>query len=485
MRWELPGAAPLFATPRDPSRHTDGPQVDAIARHLGTPPLPWQHYTSAVANERNPDGSYVYPVVVVSVPRQTGKTTLIRATGTHRCLICGRSVYYTAQTGKDARARWADLVKVLQVDPALKSRIKVSLRGGSESVLFHDTGAQFGVFAPTPESMHGYTPPTVMADEVFSLIGGRGELLMGAIGPAQQTILDRQVWLVSTRGTAESVWFHDWIDRAIERTPGVAGFIWGATESQDPYDLNDIARFHPGVGFRLGDVTLTAADVLANSERLSRAEYERAFANRATVTTAATVTPEAWRALFDADQLAPASTTDVVLGYDVSVDRMAAAILAAWTGPDGRPTVRVVRAENGSTWLADAVSHYANAWHPRAITAVGTGPVLDTTAQLQRRGVDVTELGGRAFATACTAFLTMIENRLGTHGRDADPHATTADRLERAVTGLVPGSSGGDGLVFSRRHSVGDSSPAFAAVAALHVLADTPTGAPFLYFREA
>lgn len=127
-----------------------------IARTLGTPLIPWQAHVADVASERRADGSYEYQVVVVSVPRQTGKTTLLRAAGVHRCLL-GRDVFYTAQTGKDARARWMDLVKVLRINAALRDRVKIRLRGGSEHVEF-GSGAVFQVFAPTPESLHGYTP---------------------------------------------------------------------------------------------------------------------------------------------------------------------------------------------------------------------------------------------------------------------------------------------------------------------------------------
>lgn len=173
-------------------------------------------------------------MVVVSVPRQTGKTTLLRAVGAHSCLVCGRDVFYTAQTGKDARERWLDLVKILRVNDALADRVKIGLRGGSEQVVFTDTGAAFRVFAPTPESLHGYTPPKVMIDEAFAQTGMSGELLMGAIGPAQITIRDRQIWIVSTAGTAESTFLHDWIDRGVEGTPRVAAFVWGARDDQNP-----------------------------------------------------------------------------------------------------------------------------------------------------------------------------------------------------------------------------------------------------------
>lgn len=471
------GAQPLFATPRNPALRTDGPQVDVIARTLGTPFIPWQQHVSAVANERRPDGSYEHQIIVVSVPRQCGKTTLLRANGVHRCLVGGRDVFYTAQTGKDARARWMDLVKTLRVNDALKDRVKVALRGGSEHVMFPG-GSVFQVFAPTPESLHGYTPPTVMADEVFSLSGMAGDLLMGAIGPAQITITDKQIWLVSTAGTSESTFLHDWIDQAVEGSPRVAGFIWGATDDQDPYSLADVAAFHPGIGFELNGRTLSAADVLEQSNRNTRAEYERAYANRRTITGAHLIPADVWRSLA-VQNLEPPSPSDTVLALEVAHDRQSGTIVAGWLDDNGAPRVRVVQSGPGVGWIAPAVDDLDRAWRPRLVAARTQGPVLDVVEQLTARGVDVHQVNDRDFATATGAFLTMIDESL--IGYDATDTALTT-----SVLGLVTRPAVSDGVAVSSRHSVGDSSPGIAATIAAH-LATTDAAAqsrPLIAFGE-
>jgi hypothetical protein len=470
------GAPPLFATRRNPLRRSDGPQVDVIARALGTPFIPWQRYVADVAGERREDGSYEYQVVVVSVPRQTGKTTLQRAVGTHRCLVCGRDVFYTAQTGKDARERWMDLVKVLQLNDALKDRVKVGLRGGSERIDFA-AGGSFRVFAPTVESLHGYTPPTVMIDEAFALTAGAGELLMGAIGPGQVTIIDKQIWIVSTAGTADSTFLHDWIARAAEGMPRVGLFLWGAAEHHNPYDLDDIAAFHPGVGFELNGKTLTAGDVLEQADRNTRAEYERAYANRRTVTLSNLIPPEKWRDL-KVDDLTP-PTGDLVITYDVAHDRQSGSIMATWRHEAGRLVGKVIRHQAGTAWMVDAVDELVRQLRPIATAAVGNGPVLDVTAQLLDRGVDVDVLAEREYAAACGSFLSLIDDQ----GIGHDDDRTV---LEPAVVGLVPRGAVADGVAFSRRHSVGDTSAGIAFVAGAWTLQrHESSGKPAVYFKSA
>lgn len=396
--------------------------------------------------------------MIITVPRQTGKTTLIRALGTHRALVLGRDFFYTAQTGKDARERWMDLVKILRVNAALKDRWTLSLRGGSEQVAFLDGGA-FRVFAPTPESLHGYTPPTVCIDEAFAQSAAAGELLMGAIGPAQITIRDKQIIIVSTMGTAESVFLHDWIERAIGGMPRVAILDWGADDNTDPYTAAGVETFHPGIGYVLNGKVLEAADVLEQIERNTRAEYERAYANRRTLTTSNLIPPEVIAALGDDELRAPADTRSLHLAYDVSLDRLSSSITAHWSTRGGKPASKIVRAGPGVAWLADAVDDLARRWRPAAIAAVGNGPVLEVTATLRDRGRQVDELGEREFAAACGAFLTLVD----TAGMVHDGNAV----FEQSVAGLATRPGAVDGVAFSRRHSVGDSSAGIAAAAGL------------------
>jgi hypothetical protein len=449
------GAAPLYATRRNPKLRSEGRQVGVIASTLGTPLIPWQRYVAEVAGERREDGAYEYQVVVVTVPRQTGKTTLIRSVGSHRGLVCGRDVFYTAQTGKDARERWMDLVKVIRTHPALASRVSIGLRAGGEQVAFTGGGA-FRVFAPTPESLHGYTPPTVMIDEAFSLTGPKGELLMGAIGPAQFTVQDRQLWIVSTAGTAESTFLHDWIDLAGAGTPRVALFQWGAAAHHDPYSLADISAFHPGVGFRLNGKLLTPSDVLENAEQMSRAEYLRAYANRRTLTQGNLVPSELWQSLTYTETGPPPAAGRLHLAVDVAHDRQSATIVGGWQRPDGGVRVKVVRAAPGVGWVPDALADLSRRLRPGPVLAAGNGPVVELHEPIRRAGTSLKVLTEREYAAACGRFLSLLDQ--GQLDHDG------TDLLHDGVVGLVTRSAlSGDGVAFARRASVGDTSPGVAA----------------------
>jgi phage terminase large subunit-like protein len=68
---------PRWATPRA-RRRTLGPQVTRVARKIGLDLLPWQRLVFSVALERA-RGRPAYRDVLVSVPRQSGKSTMVLA----------------------------------------------------------------------------------------------------------------------------------------------------------------------------------------------------------------------------------------------------------------------------------------------------------------------------------------------------------------------------------------------------------------------
>jgi hypothetical protein len=437
-----------------------------------------QSYVADVGTERRPDGSYEHEVVVWTVPRQTGKTTGLRGIGTHRSFARGRDVFYTAQTGKHARARWLELVQLIQQAPAFGDTFDLTLRGGSECIDFR-TGAGFHAFAPTEDSLHSYTPPCVMIDEAWKLAPGTGELIIGAAEPGQLTLVDSQIWIVSTAGTAASTFLHDWIDRAIGGEPRVAVFDWGARDDQDPYDLDDIAAFHPGIGFDFNGKTLRPEDVLKASSKLSRAEYERAYGNRRTVTASHLIPIETWvrlRAMSDETHEPPPGCT---LTYDVGADREGSSLLATWLD-DGVARVQVQATAPGVRWLTEAVVRYAGKLRPREIAAAENGPVLEVTAQVRARGIDVRTITEREFAASTGGLLTRIDE--GTLRHDGNAEGT--DALSRSVTGIVTRAGAVDGVAISRRHSVGDTSAAVAAAVGVHVATVQPETKPFTVFAS-
>ena len=456
-------APPRWATPRTPDRWTEGNAVASVAAALGTPFMPWQRLVVDVAGERLPDGRYAYPVVVVTVPRQSGKTTLLRARGVARCLMRpDTQVFYTAQTGKDARERWEDLVKQIAAGP-LRARVVATRAAGAVRLKFPNTSA-FRVFAPVPSSLHGYTPDEVMIDEAWAFDAARGDALMGAIVPAQITVTDRQLWIVSTAGTSDSAFLRQWVDDGRNGAAGVAYFEWSAPDDADLFDPAAIRAYHPAIGH-----TIEVDDIIAAATQLSRGEYERAYGNRWTRTIESWVPADEWAGL--AGPQTPPPPGAVHLAADVAYDRRSADIVAAWVDSDGVTNVRVVRTDAGDRWLPVELDRIAGELSPRRPVGVDdAGPVRTAAGAVTH---PIRYLTTAEFGAACGELLTDI--RTGRFRHDG------SERLARAVEDAITRPLG-DLWVFSRRSSKGPISALTATAVAAYLARHPrrPAAPPFI-----
>jgi hypothetical protein len=444
--------------------------VALLAEALGTPLMPWQRYTADVACELLPDGRYAYPIVVVSVPRQSGKTTLMRAVGTDRGMAAPNTgVFYTAQTGKDARERWHDLVRAVKDSP-LAPLATVRSAAGSERVVWPN-GSMFRCFSPVATSLHGYTPPLVMLDEAFAHDQQTGDDLMGAIGPAQITIPRRQLWIVSTKGTARSVFLNQWLETARAGTPGVAILEWAAGPDVDVYDPRTWPEFHPALGF-----TITADAIQAEADRLPRSEFERAYGNRSTRTASHHIGADSWDRLADPGMRPPElDPSGVVFTFDTMHDRSRSALVASWRD-GGQLLARVAKAGPGMAWVPEAIRElHGQGW--RTFACAEDGPAreaADAIDRLSLPGLQLERIGGRDYADSWGFLLQHIaEGTMRHDGSDALAIAASNVATRPMMDTAAP----------SRRASAGDVTPLVALMVGAYVLDHKAAPLPELSYR--
>lgn len=483
--WLPPGCTPpKYATARNFDRPTLGPRVALVSGLLpssadpGAPRavlMPWQSLVADVASELDPEepGAWFYKRVIITVPRQAGKTTLLRGVQVDRALARpGAKIYATAQTGKDARKRWRDLADVVLADTSpLAGRARDYKSAGAEELRFYN-GSLVAPFPPTPKGMHGETPPLVLTDEAWAFDGPGGDVLEQAIPPAQITLPDRQWWIVSTRGTSRSAWLNRLIrtGRAATADPRsrVAYFEWSADEAlaeADPIAPETLA-FHPALGH-----TQRLADLQAEYDPEHPGAFRRGFLNLDTDTDEDAVNLARWPGRVR--DLERPRWRDVVLAYAVHPDRSAASVWAAWTGPEGTH-LRFVATDAGSAWLAGKVRALARN-RPAAVVAMGTGHTRAVTAELTKPGPDhvkVRVLTAGEWSTACEALIAAAEDGTTTH--DGTQELTEA--LRGAEVAPRP-----TGRVWAESLCTGPVDALLAATAAHHVAATTGARVPQMF----
>jgi phage terminase large subunit-like protein len=265
---------PRWATPRA-RRRTRGPQVTAVARELGLSLLPWQRQVLSVALERS-GRKPAYRDVLVSVPRQSGKSSLALSLIVWR-LLSGPDhlVLYSAQNRVAARRKllhtwWPRLVR-----SPLGDRFQLFRGFGNES-LTADTGSRLELLSATESAGHGETTSLVIIDEAWVHADASVEQ---SVRPTMVTVGDAQLWAMSTAGTARSVWWREKLEagRAAAQMgvdTGLALAEWAADPAADATAEATWWAAMPALG-RLADVDTVRQDL----ESMGVKEFRRAFLN--------------------------------------------------------------------------------------------------------------------------------------------------------------------------------------------------------------
>lgn len=211
--------SPRFATPRDERFPTLGGEVGEVARRLGRPLMPWQQAWVDVVYEYDPgSGVFRYDEGDVTVPRQSGKTTVTLAKKVHRLTVMARRLgpqrcTYTAQTRLAARKKLErDFAEALRASrsfrevPHAKARPqkatewRLSLNNGSEAIQF-GRGSFLQIDAPSRTGGHGDTLDDGTIDEAFA---HDDDTVEGSMRPAMATRRNAQLWVISTAGDGRS-----------------------------------------------------------------------------------------------------------------------------------------------------------------------------------------------------------------------------------------------------------------------------------------
>ena len=461
------GPPPSLATPRTRSRPTFGTAVAKMAAALGRPLMPWQRHVVDVALEVDGAGRFVYRLVEVTVPRQSGKTTLDGVVMDHRALVIPRArVWFTMQSQKDA-VDWLTNEHWPMLGPFGR---EVALRrmAGSEHIKWQRSAGLIRPFPPTRDGLHGKTSDLVLIDECwkFDLLSGQG--LDQGIVPTQATKVDAQVWKVSTAGDASSVWWLGSVEAGragvlAGRTDGVAYFEWACPDELDPCEPASWPQYHPAYGRTIGDEAMHAALDLLGPDG-----FARAYGNR-WVSVASRVIPlDAWRRGAEEPTPLPGAG-ELAVAFDVAVDRSDAAIVAAWRDELGVGHVEVADHRPGTAWLVERLVELADRWRPRAVAFDDAGPAIDLGDAARRAGLELVGLNGRQYAGSCAAFL---------DGLVADP-CTIRYRPHPALDAAAASAARrtlGDAWAWGRRQSSASLSTLTAATVAVWAFDHAPAG---------
>lgn len=450
--------APRYGTPVNSGRPNMLGVYERLARTLGFAALlPWQRHAIKLATEVGDDGLPQYREVTISLPRQNGKSVLVGL------VLLARMLSWPPDRGKqtvvlgaqDALAARRQLIDVLwpRIDSSgLADAGGLILRAGALVDVRAANGNHLYVLSSNISSGHGQTVNLAVLDEVWAL---KSDAAHQAIGPAQSTILDAQLWQLSTMGDDSAGLWRSQVERGraecdVGKPTRHAYLEWSSADDTDADDPEVWRSANPAFGTEL----IPQSSIEAMRGQLSEPAFRRAVLNQQVANAVDRVIPAlAWDAVQRPDAIPEGG---VVFGVDAPPDRSFAAVVAC----DSAGRVEVLAHRAGIGWVANFIAERMG--HPDAlgVAALTGGPLAGELDPWRRRRVPVFGLSSALSAVASGRFY----------------DAVVAGRVEvRPQAGLTTAVAAGirrplgTAWVWGRSSPDLDVSPLVAASLAFHV----------------
>lgn len=384
--------------------------------------MPWQQHVADVILELDPDtGLLAYSEFRLTVPRQSGKSTLLLAKAVHRASATGffgprQQINYSAQTRKDSRRKWEeDFVAAVKTSTSFKARVVEHLGNGNEHMRFPN-GSRFGIESTTEKSGHGSTLDEGYVDEAFAQPDGRVEQ---AFRPAMITRPNAQLGVVSTAGWLDA---SPYLEAKVThgRTlvedgvrSGVAYFEWSAPDDADPFDTAAWRACMPALGLLRADGSgiteeKIAAELVAfqgSPEGLNG--FRRAYLNQwvsKAAPVATVIDMELWDRLADKSYAPAPHVGATVLAVDTDPQRARTSIATAGLRADGMPMVEVVENLPGVDWAVARLIDLTARHQVRTVVIDKRSAAATLVQALTAAKISVTTTDSTETVQACGQF---------------------------------------------------------------------------------
>jgi hypothetical protein len=419
--------------------------------HMGRVVSPrwWQQLALNRALEYDELGNLCWRTVIVSAPRQVGKSVLER-------VICAwrlhSSEYFENQT-QDILHVAHKISAALEVwRPAARwargayGRDSVRYGQGREQIELPN-GSRWLIQASNESAGVAFSLTMVLVDEAWRVARS---VVDANLRPTMAEASNPQLWLVSTAGTSSSDLMAGYRAAAMSgESPNTAIIEWSAPPDPD-LDISDPEVWRncsPHWDERRRD---RMAEAFADStEWAFRQQWLNQWVPQASNPF---IGAEIWhRARADA----PLPDGPVAFGVDVASDRSHATI-AACAGD----TVELVEHREGVTWLTRRLIELVERWHPLGVAIDGLGPAATVADSLSIVAAEagLTSLNGREMAICAGQFF----DRLQTGTLRFVPHP----ELTAAVAGARKRNHG-QAWIFARETPDASGVPLIAATLAV------------------
>jgi phage terminase large subunit-like protein len=442
------------------------PSVRETCNSIGLGHDPWQAGTAQCILAKAADGDYAADTVVMSVPRQVGKTYLIGSIVFADCIVNpGTTVIWTAHRFGVARETFDSLAAIAKtsgllphIDPA-----DIHSAAGNEVIGFRN-GSRIKFAARERGTIRGVAKVRrLILDEAQIL----SESALSDLAPTMNQAENPQIIMMGTppRPQDNSAIFSGLREEALDGES--EGVVYIEFSADADADLDDRAQWHkanPSLGTRTPYKAIKRLRRLFDNEEDFAREALGIWTNDGSP---AVIDLKTWRGLVDeVDETAGL----IAYGIDVNPQRDRASIGMAGWRPDGRHLLDWVETRNSVDWVVDAARKITEKQRPIGFVVDAGSPAGSLIPALLNAKVPVIKIGSRDYGNACGMFYDECMGSIDEDGVYVPPRLTHLDQppLNVALASARRRKLGQEGAwAWARVNTQADITPLVACTLAL------------------
>lgn len=436
---------------------TAWPRVVAQCADMGVTFDAWQHGVGSIALGKRKNGKYAATVggVVLSIPRQVGKTFLVGMIVIALCILFPGSTWlWTAHRTRTATKTFQTLqgmVKRRKIWPHVES---VRTANGEQEIRFRN-GSVIMFGAREQGFGRGF-------DEVDGEVFDEGQIL------TEKALEDMVAATNQSRQPAGALLFFmgtpprpgdngdEFANRRSKALSGKADNMvyveFSADPDADPDDREQWAKANPSFPLRTPVESMERMrENLTDEDSFKREAlgiWDVVGDNRV-------IDEKSWSLIADAASMA---TERLALAVDVSPDRSVGSVSLAGQRPDGLWHVELDEQRTGTGWIAPWIIARCQRNNIRAVVIDGASPAASIIDELTKAKVKVTVIGAREMAAACGQFFDAAMQQAMRHTDQPQVNVALSVGSKRPL---------GDAWAWNRKTATSDITPIVAATLAL------------------
>lgn len=230
---------------------TDGREAAELSTAFWDAPLDWQRNVLDVMLARGKRDKYRFSTVALSIPRQNGKSWVVRARCFYGMVASGESILYTCQHSDTADGMFKSFCEVFEDEDneELSEVLKSVRKTNGQQAIYLRNGGSIRFTTRTNSLARGKTYDVLVYDEAQELTQGQLAASLPTISASRTK--NTQVVYLGTPPEPESPGdvfpkMHDEVHEGKKKD--VAWIEWGASEVGDVTDRSRWERFNPSFG---------------------------------------------------------------------------------------------------------------------------------------------------------------------------------------------------------------------------------------------